>query len=254
MDVLSIVVLLSIYLIIRKVGEDKLSELLVRSLGDENLAFMGVRIITYLIYALLIMAFLSAIGVPIQNLLMAGGILTLAISFAAQTVISNAISGLFLMIERPLKIGDFVELKNSGISGKVQSFNIFSTMLLTIDGELARIPNSTFFNDIIINKTGTVARRLQVRVGVSYSDALKALDVFRSYFSKHPDVLQVPEPEIFIEDFGDFYVLIRLNLWVPTKKWYDMYKSIREEIFKVCQKYNIEIPFPIHVVYLKDQK
>ena len=247
-------IILVIYFLVKKFGESKIWELVLRSVKSESEAFLINKAILYSIYALLALAFLAVLGVPIQNLLVAGGILTLAISFAAQTVISNAISGLFLMVERPLKIGDFVELKNSGISGRVKSISLFSTLLLTPNGEMARIPNATFFNDIIINKTSTVARRLEVKVGVSYDDALRALEVFKEYFTNHPDILQVPEPEIFIEDFGEYYVTIRMNLWVPTKKWYEMYKRVREDILKVCKENKIEIPYPIYVVDLKDHK
>jgi len=251
---IEVAIVVLIYILLKKFGEGRIWEFILKNVKNESEAFLINKVVMYMIYALLFLAILGVLGVPVQNLLVAGGILTLAISFAAQTVISNAISGFFLMMERPLKIGDFVELKSSGISGRVKSISMFSTTLLTPTGELARVPNSTFFNDVIINKTSTVARRLDVRVGISYENALRALEVFRDYFTKHPEVLQVPEPEIFIEEFKDYYVVVRLNLWVPTKKWYEMYKTIHEEILKVCEKYNIKIPYPIMEVRLKDRE
>ncbi len=250
-NVLALLFAAAIYFLFEKIGKEKLWEVVVRSTKSESEAFILNKLIVYTFYFILTLAVLAALGVPIQNLLVAGGILTLAISFAAQTVISNAISGFFLMLERPLRIGDFVELKNNNISGTVRSIGLFSTLISLPSGEMARIPNSTFFNDIIINKSGTVARRLEVEVGVSYDDALKALKIFREFFSNYENVLRYPEPEIYIKDFGDYAVIIRINVWVPTKKWYEIYKKIREDILKVCNENDINIPYPIYVVELQ---
>ncbi|ALU11874.1 small mechanosensitive ion channel protein MscS [Ignicoccus islandicus DSM 13165] len=223
----------------------KILEILAKYSPSEDLTYMGQWISTLFLYLFGALMVVKGFGFSISDLLVAGGFITLAISFAAQTVISNAISGIFLVMEKPIRIGDFVYLKEAGISGAVKSISILSTTIRLWNGELARVPNSKFFEDVIVNQSMPIVRRLEVKVGVPYDlEKVKtAIDVIKRAMNNSKYVLKVPEPEVFVEEFGDSAVIIRVNAWVPSKKWYECYKQVRYTIYEELVKAGVEVPF-----------
>ncbi len=220
-------------------------ELLAKYSPSEDLTYMGQWLSTLFLYLLGGLLIVKGLGFSISNLLVAGGFITLAISFAAQTVISNAISGIFLIMEKPIRIGDFVYLKGAGVSGAVKSISILSTTIRLWNGELARVPNSKFFEDVIVNQSMPIVRRLEVEVGVPYDleKVKKTIEVVKKALDSSKYVLKVPEPEVFVKEFGSSSVVVRVNAWVPSKKWYECYKQIRYRIYEELVRAGIEIPF-----------
>ncbi|MQJ21755.1 mechanosensitive ion channel family protein, partial [Escherichia coli] len=117
-------------------------------------------------------------------------------------VVGNLVSGIFLAIERPVKIGDGISVSN--VVGIVEDVNIFSTIIRTYDGLFVRIPNSTIFTSNITNYTAHVARRFEYVVGISYSDdAQKAIEVIKKVIEDHPLALKKPEPQVFVDNLGE---------------------------------------------------
>ncbi len=228
----------------------KVVELLAKYLASEDVLFMAQWMSAAIMYLLGVILILTGFGISISSLLVAGGFITLAVSFAAQTTISNAISGIFLIIEKPVKIGDNVVLKDSEISGVVKSISILSTTIRLWNGEMARVPNSKFFESVIINQSGPIIRRLEVEVQVPYDleKAKKAIEALKLMLDKEKYILKVPEPEVFIKDFADSGIVIRINAWVPTRKWYEVYKQIREKIYSKLVDEGIDIPYTTIVV------
>ena len=242
-------------ILLKLFGEDSLRTIVLRYVTSEESAEILARLILYALYSILGLIFLSSLGISLQSLLMTGGLLTLAISFAAQTVISNGISGLLLMIERPVKIGDYVEVKGTGVVGTVVTISLFSTALKMDNGEIARIPNSTFFSNVIVNKTRTLARRVEVEVPVRYEDVEKAIEIIKKYAMKDPDILAEPPPEIFVSEYGEYAAIIRLNAWVSRDKWYEVFKRIKKDILTELEKASLSIPYPLmNVKIMIDRK
>jgi len=208
------------------------------------------KVIYYVLVIIVVISTFGVLGVDLTGFIIAGGVLGIILGFALQSVTSNFVSGLFLFWERPLKIGDLVEI--DGQIGRVVDISIMSTKIVGLDGVLIRIPNEKVFQAIINNPSKTIARRIDFVVGISYrSDAEKAYNVIRDIVLKHPFVLVYPEPEIFVEELGDSSVNIRVRVWVPTSEWYNVRKELLWKIKKALDQAGIEIPYPQHDLWFR---
>ena len=184
-------------------------------------------------------------NVSLSSLIVAGGVAGIVIGFASQTVFSNFLSGLFLYFDRPLKVGDAVELPDQGVSGVVSDIHVMSTRIRTWDGISVRIPNEKLFNSTIKNIYANVARRVEYKIGISYSsDVEKAKKIIIEEAEKHPYALSEPAPFVFLEEYGDNALILSARIWAPTQKWFDVKTSLLERIKKRFDEEGIEIPFP----------
>ncbi|NPA04669.1 MAG: mechanosensitive ion channel family protein [Crenarchaeota archaeon] len=194
---------------------------------------------------------LAILGVNVSGLLFAGGLLGVAIGFASQTVVSNFLSGLFLYMDSPFKPGDPIEVE--GVTGIVTDISIFSTRIRTWDGIHVRIPNDVVFRAVIRNLQYNVARRVEYKVGISYSASIdKAREVIMRVLDNHPLVLVEPRPWIFVEDLGDNAVILNVRFWVPSRYWLQVKAQLLKEIKEALDRAGIEIPFPQRVVWLHE--
>ena len=160
------------------------------------------KVVYYGIIIIAVLAVLPTLGINPSGLLVAGGIAGIVIGIASQSVVSNLISGLFLIIERPMKIGQAVNI--AGIAGVVEDIRIISTTLRTFEGLYVRIPNEKVFTTNITNYVEYVARRLEYIVGIRYSDdADKAIGIIQNLHEKHLLTLKSPTPDIFVDNLGD---------------------------------------------------
>jgi len=228
---------LPIYL--RRFLKDKISREYVEIIGKAT---------TYGITAIALFIALPIVGIKLSGLLVAGGIVGIALGFASQSVIGNLISGLFLMVERPIKIGDGVDI--DGTVGMVEDVKIMSTTLRTYDGLYVRLPNQKVFTARITNFVSNVARRFEYVVGIRYSDdADKALDIIKNLIDEHPLALKNPAPQAFVDDLGDNAVNIVVRIWSPVTEWYGVKTELLWKIKQALEKESIEIPFPQRVVW-----
>ncbi len=206
-------------------------------------------------YGIILIGLLSItplFGISLSGLLVAGGITGIVLGFASQSVVTNFISGLFLLWERPIKIGDQIEL--NGISGFVEDIHIMSTIVRTYDGLYVRIPNERIFTSDIKNYVTNVARRFEYTIGISYdSDAEKAVEIIRKVIEEEPFALKNPEPIIFVENLGDSSVDIVVKIWAPSTVWYDVKMRLLWKIKKELDKNGIEIPFPQRVIWFANE-
>ena len=193
---------------------------------------------------------LQPLGLQLTGLLVAGGVVGIVIGFASQTVVSNLLSGIFLFIDKPLKVGDPVEVE--GVSGRVIDISIFSTRIRTWDGVLVRIPNEKVFTSIISNFEKNPVRRVVLKVGISYtSDVEKAREAIIKAIEEHPYTLINPPPEVFVDEFGENGIILTVRWWAPSQVWFTTKKELLEKIKKALDEAGIEIPFPQRVVWLK---
>lgn len=215
------------------------------------------ELLVKVVYAVIIVfAFVSVtpvLGVNLTGLLVAGGIIGVAIGFASQRVVSNFLSGLFLLAERPIKIGDQIVVDN--ISGVVEDMNIMSTIVRTYDGLYVRIPNERVFSSNITNPVANVARRFEYVVSISYSDdARKAMEIIRNVIERHPFALKIPPPQVFVDNLGDSGVNIVARIWAPSSVWFEVKMGLLWEIKVELEKNGIEIPFPQRVVWFGKER
>ncbi len=206
-------------------------------------------------YGIIVIALLSALGVSgldLSGLLLAGGFAGIVIGFATQSLFSNLISGIFLHIDKPMKVGDPVMItgKLPDIAGVVVEITALSTRFRMFDGTWVRLPNSDVFLSEIRNFTGAVARRVELTVGVAYKEnTVEVIGVIRNTLSQTPLVLVEPPPDLYVSDLGDSSVNINVWCWVPYSVWFDMKKQLVEQIKRELDAKGIEIPFPQRVLH-----
>jgi len=202
-------------------------------------------------YTIIIFGFIIAIpyiGFSLSGLLVAGGIAGIVIGLATQTVISNLISGLFLMAEKPIQIGDGVSIGDIG--GVVKDIRVLSTTIRTWDGIYVRIPNEKVFTSSIYNYNAHAARRFEYKIGIAYkSDADKAIEVIKKLLEEHPFILKEPAPQIFVEELADSSVNLTVKIWAPSSEWYGVKTEMLWKIKVALEKAGIEIPFPQLVIW-----
>jgi len=207
-----------------------------------------VRLVYYTILVVAVLVVLPILGVKLSGLLVAGGIVGLAVGFASQSIVGNLISGVFLIIERPINIGNSVNI--DGTMGIVEDIRIMATTLRTFDGLYVRVPNQKVFTTNITNFVVNVARRFEYTVGIRYSDdADKAIKVIKDLIEREPMALKNPEPQVFVDNLGDNSVNLFVRIWAPTSDWFGLKTKLLWKIKKALEREGIEIPFPQRVVW-----
>lgn len=206
------------------------------------------KIAYYCIIVIAVVSILPNIGVKPSGLLVAGGVVGLAVGFASQSIIGNLISGIFLFIERPVKIGNGVNI--DGAVGIVEDIRIMSTTLRGYDGLFIRVPNQKVFTSQITNFVTHIARRLDYLVGIRYSDdADQAIQIIKDLINDYPLTLMNPEPMVFVDNLGDNAMNIVVRAFAPTSEWFAVKMELLYRIKQALEKEGIEIAFPQRVVW-----
>lgn len=208
------------------------------------------RAIKYIFFVLVIMYILGLFGIKLSAIWGAAGIAGIAIGFAAQTSISNIISGLFVLTEGTLKVGDAITV--DGITGVVDSINLMSIQLHTYDNEMVRIPNSTIINTDLTNKSFHSKKRLTVSLSISYNtDMKKAYEILNSAPSLCTTILQEPAPSVWFDKFGENGIDLTIAVWFKPEDYLQTKNDLFIAIKKVFDDAKIEIPFTQIDVNLK---
>ncbi|MFQ5940801.1 MAG: mechanosensitive ion channel family protein [Nitrososphaerales archaeon] len=195
------------------------------------------------------------LGVDFTGVLLAGGILGIVIGFATQSVVANLLSGFFLQLDRPVKIGDPVEVVDMNVAGIVKEITAFSTRLRRFDGVLIRIPNEKMFTSQLRNFFGHIARRVEVTVGIAYKeDAATALQLIKEMVAKEPKIFAEPAPNIMVWELADSSVNINVWVWVPSQEWFPMRTQIMQQLKELLDRAGIEIPFPHRTLWFGESK
>jgi len=213
-------------------------------------AFVIKKVIRYTGYVVAVMTLFNALGVDLSALLGAAGIAGIAVGFAAQTSVSNVISGLFLISEKPFQIGDVIQVGD--VNGVVQSIDFLSVKIQTVDNRYIRIPNETLIKTNVINITRFPIRRLDVWVSVAYnSDLERVRSILLDVASKNPYVLDNPEPLIVFDKFDASGINILLGLWFEKSEYLNLKNSIMVDIHRRFAEEGIEIPYPKMDIYMR---
>lgn len=208
------------------------------------------RIIRYTGFVVAIMTLFNALGIDLSALLGAAGIAGIAVGFAAQTSVSNVISGLFLISEKPFQLGDVIQVGD--VSGIVQSIDFLSIKIQTFDNRYIRVPNETLIKTNLINVTRFPIRRLDVWVSVAYpSDLERVRSILLEVSAKNPYALDNPEPLIVLDKFDTSGINILLGLWFEKTQYLNLKNSIMIDIHTRFAQEGIEIPYPKLDVYMK---
>ncbi|MDD1968647.1 mechanosensitive ion channel family protein [Pseudomonas sp. NPDC090203] len=195
---------------------------------------------------LLIVSVASMIGVETTSFVAAIGAAGLAIGLALQGSLANFAGGVLILLFRPFRIGDWIEAQ--GVSGTVDSIQIFHTILRTGDNKTVILPNGNLSNGIITNTNRQPTRKVVFDVGVDYdADLQKAREVLLE-LAKDPRVLADPGPQAVVSTLGDSSITVSLRLWTKTSDYWDVIFMLNAEARDRLRAENIDIPFPQRVI------
>ncbi len=208
-------------------------------------------VIRYFIIATGIILALSSLGVDLSKFNLMAGALGLGIGFGLQNVISNFVSGLILVFERPILVGDTVEVNN--LMGTVKRIGVRSSNISTFDGAEVVVPNSNLISNDLINWTlSSNLKRNEILIGVAYGTDLNAvLKILRETVDSHEDVLKDPKPQALFSDFGDSSLNFRLRFWVPFENGLQSKSDVSVALYNAFAEKGIEIPFPQRDLHIK---
>lgn len=206
------------------------------------------RLVFYIVVAVFAMAALREAGFSLDVVLGAAGILTVAIGFASQTSASNMISGLFLLVERPFEIGDYIEV--DATLGEVVGIDMLSVKLRTTDNLYVRIPNETLIKTRVVNRSRFPIRRLDLAVGIAYAEDVEKVEaLLLELAERNPACLEEPRPFVLVTSFGPSSVDLQFSFWVPKERVLESRSSMMVDIKKTLDREGIEIPFPHTSIY-----
>lgn len=202
------------------------------------------KIISYVFYVLIVMYVLGLFGINLSAVWGAAGIAGVAIGFAAQTSVSNLISGLFVVTDKAMKIGDFIEV--DGVSGTVDSISFLSVRVHTADNQLVRIPNSLIINNKLKNYATYDYRRYVFEFSVDYSSDLdKTLEAIRQVPARCPTVVtdEGHEPAVWYVALGESGISMNLIVWCKRADFFQTKSDVCVNVAKVCRENGVNIPF-----------
>jgi small-conductance mechanosensitive channel len=211
------------------------------------------RFSSYLFFLLGLTIGLQSLGVDLSSLVVLGGALGVGIGLGLQGVVSNFVSGLILLVERPVKVGDRIEVE--GTFGEVVRIAGRSTWVRTNDNVVLIVPNSEFITGRVINWTANDRQvRFSVPLGVAYgSDPRQVRETLLAVARQNPDVLQDPEPDVIFTDFGDSALHFQLRVFTTSKV--STPPTLRSDlyfaIFQAFAEKGIHIPFPQRDLHLR---
>ena len=251
---LKVVGALAIFVVGRWVAK-LLSRLAAKALAKARIDKTLVRFTENLSYVVLlvfvVVAALATAGVETTSFIAVLGAAGLAIGLALQGSLANFAAGVLMIIFKPMKVGDFVEI--GGIKGTVQEIQIFNTLIDTPDNIRAIIPNAKVTSDNIKNYSTNGTRRVDLVIGVSYEDDLKkAQEVMERVLAGDSRVLKNPPAKVAVFELAESCVNFFVRPWVKEADYWDVYCDTTGRIKMALDDAGITMPFPQRDIHIKD--
>lgn len=253
------IVYLVIILILLVYVTSKLKNLIIHKLLAKSNIEVGVRVavaslIRYIILFVGFIVILQTAGINLSSITVLFGALGVGIGFGLQNITNNFVSGLIILIERPIKVGDRIEV--SGISGDVVNISMRATTIITNDNISIIIPNSEFVSSTVINWSHTDRdMRFNFPVGVSYGeDPDNIRKLLLQVADENSGVLKQPRPDVLFSEFADSAMNFNLRVW--TREYTDrpaiLKSQLYYEIYKKFKENGVEIPYPQRDIHIKE--
>jgi small-conductance mechanosensitive channel len=201
------------------------------------------KVIVYTGFVIVLMTVLAELGVKLTALLGAAGIVGIAVGFASQTSVSNIISGLFLISEKPFAVGDVIRVGTT--TGIIQSIDLLSIKLRTFDNLFVRIPNEKILSSEVTNITRFPIRRMDIMLQVSYRENLdRVREVLAQVARANRYCLDEPSPVILCSEYKERGIELLYGLWFVKEDYVALRNSIMEDIRTRFASEGIEVPWP----------
>ena len=216
---------------------------------DTTLRRFVANLVRMVLMLFVIIAAINHLGIQTASLIAVLGAAGLAVGLALQGSLSNFAAGVLIVLFRPYKVGDWIE--GAGVSGSVEEVQILTTVLKTGDNKRVIIPNSQIMGSTITNYSANPTRRVDLVVGVSYSDDLdKVRKELEALVAADERILQDPAPTIAVSELADSSVNFVLRPWVNTADYWAVYFDLTERVKKRFDEVGVSIPFPQRDVYI----
>jgi len=216
-----------------------------RKLGADTARTLS-KAVKFLLILFFAAVLIYGTGMDVKSVLGAAGVAGVAIGFAAQTSLSNLISGMFLLLEHPFKVGDWIEVDS--ISGYVHSVELLSTYIRTFDNRMVRIPNELVAKSKLINYTHYAIRRMDLDISVSCKeDAGKVMQIFREAVAANPACFNEPEPVIVFKGFGGASLDFLLAVWTDKNEMQSTRTSLMKDMKERFDREGIALPYERYV-------
>ena len=215
---------------------------------DRALSSFISSLVSIVLRILLLISVASMIGVETTSFIAMIGAAGLAIGLALQGSLANFAGGVLIMLFRPFRAGDWIEAQ--GVSGSVDSIQIFHTTLKTGDNKVVIVPNGSLSNGHITNYSREPRRRADINIGIDYSSDIKKAREVLLEIAQDPRVHVEPAPVVFVTGLGDSAVNLSLRVWVATGDFWPVTFAFTEQAKERLTEAGIGIPFPQRVVHL----
>jgi len=217
---------------------------------DDTLGSFFGSIVQWTVTAATLIASLQVFGVEATSFVAILGALTLAIGLSLQGALGNIASGVMLMVFRPYKLGDYVEL--AGAAGSVKDINLFQTVLATPDNIKVMVPNSQAIDGVIKNYSGYTTRRVDMVFGIDYNDNMdEALKLIQDIVDADKRVLAEPESFVKVTNLGASSVDITVRAWAKSEDYWGVKFDITKQTKEALDAAGISIPYPHTVMVQK---
>ena len=216
---------------------------------DQTLGNFAASIVKWVILTIVLVAVLGLFGIEATSLVAMLGAATLAIGLALQGTLSDLAAGFMLILFRPYKLGDFVDI--NGTSGTVKDLNLFVTELVTPDNVQIIVPNGQAWGAIITNFSAHETRRCDFVFGIDYGDSAdKAMDIILEVAKADARIHDDPEPWVRVTNLGDSSVDITARLWCDAAEYWNVKFDLTKTIKEQFDAQGISIPYP-HTVEIQ---
>ena len=219
---------------------------------DEGKEYTVYKLTKYALYGVALLIALNSIGVDMKVILAGAGALLVGLGFGLQHLFYDLISGLIILFEGPIKVGDVIEVE--GLVARVQQIDIRTSKVMTRDGKFIIIPNSMLTGERVINWShGATLTRFSISIGVGFhTDTALVKDILYNCALRHPDVSKNREIIVRFENFGDSKLEFMVYFWAK-KTWVveTLQSEIRFDIHRQFQKHGISIAYPQHDLHFK---
>ncbi len=250
------IILLVLGVLLAKYLSRKISrKVLIKTALDQSIQHTLESVFFYVFLIFFSLFAMRMANLPITIFTVIGGALAIGIGFGSQNIVNNFISGIILMIERPIKVTDFIEV--DGIFGVVEDIGTRSTVIRSFGNKHIIVPNSSFLEKNVLNWTyqSDNAVRLRIEVGVAYGSNTELVQKLLSEaVTKESRVLKHRDPLVLFSNFGDSALIFEVYFWVRLNDTMDrqiVESNIRFSIDQLFREHNVKIPFPQRDVHIQ---